>query len=58
VADTNEVYVCTEVACKEQSAICLWHMKDRFGGLTVRKKGRVRTQHEVLPTDKSQMLHI
>jgi hypothetical protein len=46
----NEVYMHTKTACKEQSAICLWHMEERFGGLTVPKKGRACTQHRV-PTD-------
>jgi hypothetical protein len=46
----NEVYVHMKTARKEQPAICLRHMEERFGGLTVPKKGRVRTQHGV-PTD-------
>jgi hypothetical protein len=27
--------------------ICLRHMEERFGGLTVPKKGHARTQHRV-----------
>jgi hypothetical protein len=50
LVDMNEVYVHTKTARKEQSAICLWHMEERFGGLTVPKKGCARTQHGV-PTD-------
>jgi hypothetical protein len=50
LADMNEVYVHTKAACKEQPAICLRHMEEKFGGLTMRKKGRVHTQHGV-PTD-------
>jgi hypothetical protein len=46
----NEVYVHMKIARKEQPAICLRHMEERFGGLTVPKKGRVCTQHGV-PTD-------
>jgi hypothetical protein len=47
LADMNEVYVHMKTACKEQSEICLQHMEERFGGLTVPKKGRARTQHRV-----------
>jgi hypothetical protein len=50
LADMNEVYVHMKTAHKEQSAIHLQHMKDKFGGLTIQKKGRVCTQHEV-PTN-------
>jgi hypothetical protein len=46
----NEVYVHTKTAHKEQPVIRLWHMEEKFGGLTVRKKGCARTQHGV-PTD-------
>jgi hypothetical protein len=46
----NEVYVHMKTARKEQPVICLRHMEERFGGLTVPKKGRVHTQHGV-PTD-------
>jgi hypothetical protein len=48
--DMNEVYVYTKTTCKEQLTIHLRHMEERFGSLTVWKKGRVCTQHEV-PTD-------
>jgi transposase len=40
----------TKTAYKEQLAIRLRHMEEKFGGLIMRKKGRVRTQHGV-PTD-------
>jgi hypothetical protein len=50
LADMNEVYVHMKIAHKEQPAIHLRHMEEKFGGLTVRKKGRARTQHGV-PTD-------
>jgi hypothetical protein len=50
LADINEVYVHMKTARKEQLAICLWHVEEKFGGLTVQKKGHVRTQHGV-PTD-------
>ena len=50
LADMNEVYVHTKTAHKEQPAIRLQHMEGKFGGLTVRKKGRARTQHGV-PND-------
>ena len=50
LANMNEVYVHSKTAHKEQPAICLWHMEERFGGLTVSKKGRACTQHGV-PTD-------
>ena len=50
LADMNEVYVHTKTTHKEQPAICLRHMEEKFGGLTVRKKGRARTQHGV-PND-------
>ena len=43
LVDMNEVYVHTKTTCKEQSTICLRHMEERFGGLTVPKKGRART---------------
>jgi hypothetical protein len=39
-----------KTAHKEQPAICLRHMEERFGGLTMPKKGCACTQHEV-PTD-------
>jgi hypothetical protein len=42
VTNMSEVYVHTKIARKEQLAICLWHMKEKFGGLTVPKKGHVR----------------
>ena len=50
LANMNEVYMHTKIARKEQPVICLWHMEERFGCLTVPKKGRARTQHGV-PTD-------
>jgi hypothetical protein len=46
----NKVYVHTKTACKEQPAICLRHIEERFGVLTVPKKGHAHTQHGV-PTD-------
>jgi hypothetical protein len=46
----NEVYVHMKTPRKEQLAICLRHMDERFGGLTAPKKGHTRTQHTV-PTD-------
>jgi hypothetical protein len=36
----NEVYVYTKTARKEQPVIRLRHMEEKFGGLTVPKKGR------------------
>jgi hypothetical protein len=50
LANMNEVYVHMKTARKEQLVICLRHMGERFGGLTMPKKGRARTQHRV-PTD-------
>jgi hypothetical protein len=50
LADMNEMYVHTKTTCKEQPAICLRHMEERFDGLTVPKKGCVRTQHGI-PAD-------
>ena len=50
LVDMNQVYMHTKIARKEQLAICLRHMKERFGGQTVPKKGRECTQHGV-PTD-------
>jgi hypothetical protein len=47
----NEVYAYTKTTRKEQLAIRLRHMEEKFGGLTVRKKGRARTQHGV-PTNQ------
>jgi hypothetical protein len=41
----------TKMARKEQPAIRLRHMEEKLGGLTVPKKGHVRTQHRV-PTDQ------
>jgi hypothetical protein len=46
----NEVYVHTKITHKEQLTICLLHMEERFGGLTMPKKGRACTQHGI-PTD-------
>jgi hypothetical protein len=40
----------TKTARKEQPMIHLRHMEEKFGGLTVRKKGRACTQHRV-PTN-------
>jgi G3E family GTPase len=40
-----------KTARKEQPAIHLRHMEEKFGGLTVPKKGRARTQHR-LPTNQ------
>jgi hypothetical protein len=51
LANINEVYVHTKIARKEQPAICLRHMEETFGGLTMPKKGRARTQHGV-PTNQ------
>jgi hypothetical protein len=51
LADMNEVYVHMKTTHKKQLAIRLWHMEEKFGGLTVPKKGRARTQHGV-PTDQ------
>jgi hypothetical protein len=51
----NEVYVHTKTTRKEQLAICLRHMEERFGGLTVPKKGRARTQHGVLTNHLADM---
>jgi hypothetical protein len=50
LADINEVYVHTEAAYKEQLAIRLRHMEERFGSLIRQKKEHARIQHEV-PTD-------
>jgi hypothetical protein len=46
----NTVYVHTKTTCKEQPGIRLQHMEEKFGGLTIRKKGCACTQHRV-PTD-------
>jgi hypothetical protein len=46
----NEVYVHMMTARKEQPTIRLQHMEEKFGGLTVQKKGRARTLHRV-PTN-------
>jgi hypothetical protein len=43
LTDMNDVYVHTKIACKEQPTLCLLHMEERFGGLTVPKKGHART---------------
>jgi hypothetical protein len=43
----NKVYVHIKTAHKEPPTICLRHMEERFGGLTVPKKGHARNQHEV-----------
>jgi hypothetical protein len=40
----------TKTARKEQLAIRLRHMEEKFGGLTVPKKGRAHTQQGV-PTN-------
>jgi hypothetical protein len=40
----------TDMACKEQPAIHLKHMEERFGGIAVQKREQVRTQQGV-PTD-------
>ena len=50
LADMNEVYMHTKVARMVQPAIRLWHMEERFSGLTMQKKGHAHTQHGV-PTD-------
>jgi hypothetical protein len=55
LANINEVYVHTKTARKVQLTICLRHMKERFGGLTVPKKGRACTQHEVLTDHLANM---
>jgi hypothetical protein len=47
LVDMNEVYVHMKTARKEQSAICLWHMEERFGGLTVPKKGCARVTPQI-----------
>jgi hypothetical protein len=51
LADMNDVYVHTKIARKEQPVIRLQHMEEKFGGLTVPKKGRASTQHGV-PTNQ------
>ena len=50
LVNINEVYVSTEASPKEKLTICLQHIEERFGGLTMGKKERARTQHGV-PTD-------
>ena len=50
LANMNEVYVHMKTAHKEQPEIRLWHVEEKFSGLTVPKKGRAHTQHGV-PTD-------
>jgi hypothetical protein len=35
LVDMDEVYVRTKAAHKDQPVICLWHMKERFGGIAV-----------------------
>jgi hypothetical protein len=50
LVDMNKVYVHTKTTHKEQPAIRLRYMEEKFGGLTVRKKGHACTQHGV-PTD-------
>jgi hypothetical protein len=47
LVDMNMVYGHTKIACKEQLVIRLRHIEEKFGGLTMQKKGRARTQHEV-----------
>jgi hypothetical protein len=47
----KEVYLHTKIARKEQSVIRLRYKEEKFGGLTMPKKGRARTQHEV-PTNQ------
>jgi hypothetical protein len=51
LADMNEVYVHMKTARKKQPMIRLRHMEEKFGGLTVPKKGHARTQHKV-PTNQ------
>jgi hypothetical protein len=51
LADMNEVYVHTKTARKEQPTICLQRMEEKFGSLTVPKKGCAHTQHGV-PTNQ------
>jgi hypothetical protein len=41
--DMNEVHVHTKTVRTEQPAIHLRHVEEKFGGLTVPKKGRART---------------
>jgi hypothetical protein len=41
----------TKTTRKEQPAICLRHMEEKFGGLTVSNKGHERNQHGV-PTNQ------
>jgi hypothetical protein len=41
----------TKTSHKGQPMIRLWHMEEKFGGLTVRKKGCACTQHGV-PTNQ------
>jgi hypothetical protein len=43
----NEVYMHTKTTHKEQPVIRLRHMEEKFGGLTMRKKGRACTQRGV-----------
>jgi hypothetical protein len=47
----NLVYVHMKTTRKEQPAIRLQHMEEKFGGLTVPKKGRAHTQQGV-PTNQ------
>jgi hypothetical protein len=55
LVNMNEVYVHTKTTHKEQPAICLRHMEEKFGGLTVPKKGRACTQHGVLTNQLADM---
>jgi hypothetical protein len=48
LVDMNEIYVHTKIARKEQPAIRLQHIEEKFGGLTEPKKGHACTQHRVL----------
>ena len=48
--DSSKVYVHSKAACKDQPAIHLWHMDERFGGIAVQKRKQLHTQHGV-PTD-------
>ena len=50
LVDMNEVYVRIGAAHKDQPAIPLLHMEERFGGIVMQERERVHAQHKV-PTN-------
>jgi hypothetical protein len=51
LANMNKVYVHMKTTRKDQPVIRLRYMEEKFGGQTMRKKGRASTQHGV-PTNQ------